>query len=119
MTRGAELQKDEDFDGARKMYRFARQLYPGDWVALNNTAALEMELGNWETARKLLAVALKEHIGVSQLHFNMSVVLENLGEYVPALEHLQRAAQLDRFNPPQAEHVERLMRKAESEANRP
>ena len=36
------------------MYRYARQLYPGDWVALNNTAALEMELGNWEEARKLL-----------------------------------------------------------------
>ncbi len=119
LNRGAELQTDEDFDGARKMYLYARQLFPGDWVALNNTAALEMELGNWETARKLLAVALKEHIGVSQLHFNMSVVLENLGEYIPALEHLQRAAQLDRFNPPQAEHVERLMRKAESEANRP
>ena len=117
LNRGAELQEDQDFDGARKMYRYARQLYPGDWVALNNTAALEMELGNWEEARRLLAAAMKEHIGVSQLHFNMSVVLENLGEYIPALEHLQRAAQLDRFNPPQAEHVERLMKKAE--ASRP
>ena len=112
LNRGAELQKDEDFDGARKMYRYARQLYPADWVALNNIATLEMELGNWEKARQLLAVTLKEHSQVSQLHFNMSVVLENLGDYVPALEHLQRAAQLDKFNPPSSEHVERLMKKA-------
>ena len=117
LNRGAELQKDGDFDGARKMYRYARQLYPGEWVALNNLATLEMELGNWERARILLEAALKEHIGVSQLHFNMSVVLENLGEYIPALQHLQKAAQLDRYNPPQAEHVERLMKKAE--ASRP
>lgn len=113
LNRGAELQKEGDFDEARKMYRFARQLYPGDWVSLNNLATLEMELGKWEKARTILAAALKEHIGVSQLHFNMSVVLENLGDYVPALEHLQRAAQLDRFNPPATEHVERLMKKAD------
>ncbi len=112
LNRGAELQKDEDFDGARKMYRYARQLYPAQWVAQNNIATLEMELGNWEKARQILAVTLKEHSGVSQLHFNMSIVLENLGDYVPALEHLQRAAQLDRLNPPSSEHVERLMKKA-------
>ncbi len=112
LNRGAELQKEGDFDGARSMYRYARMLYPADWVSLNNLATLEMELGNWEKARKILAAALKEQLNVAELHFNMSVVLENLGEYMQALEHLQRAATLDRFNPPSNEHVERLMRKA-------
>ncbi len=112
LNRGAELQKAGDFDGARKLYRYARQLYPTYWVALNNIATLEMELENWERARKILAAALKEHRDVPQLHFNMSVVLENLGEYGPALEHLRAAATLDRFNPPSDEHIERLMKKA-------
>jgi tetratricopeptide (TPR) repeat protein len=112
LNRGAELQTDGDFDSARKLYRYARQLYPADWVALNNIATLEMELENWERARNILTAALKEHNAVPQLHFNMSVVLENLGEYGPALEHLRAAAILDRFNPPSDEHIERLMKKA-------
>ncbi len=119
LNRGAELQKNEDFNGARKMYRYARRLYPADWVSLNNLATLEMELGEWEGARKILARALQEHAQISQLHFNMSVVLENLGEYGPALEHLRTAARLDRFNPPTSEHIERLMRKAGEAVPRP
>jgi len=112
LNRGAELQRNEDFDGARKMYRYARLLYPDHWVSLNNLATLEMELGDWERARKILAVALLDHSEIPQLHFNMSVVLENLGEFEPAVEHLRKAARLDRFNPPTNEHIERLMKKA-------
>ncbi len=119
LNRGAELQKNGDFDGARKMYRYARRLYPADWVSLNNLATLEMELGEWGGARKILAGALQEHAQISQLHFNMSVVLENLGEYGQALEHLRKAARLDRFNPPSNEHIERLMRKAGEAVPRP
>ena len=112
LNRGAEFQKNGDFDGARKMYQYARRLYPANWVSLNNLATLEMELGEWEKARKILIGALLEHAQISQLHFNMSVVLENLGEYEPALEHLQSAARLNRFDPPTNEHIERLLKKA-------
>lgn len=119
LNRGAELQKEGDFDGARKLYRYARQLYPENWVSLNNIATLEMELENWESARKILAAALKDHRDSPQLHFNMSVVLEKLGEYRKALEHLRAAAMLDRFNPPSNEHVERLMKKAEADSSGP
>jgi hypothetical protein len=41
-------------------------------------------------------------------------VLEHLGEYVKALEHLQKAAILNRFEPPSDEHVKRLMEKAKA-----
>jgi tetratricopeptide (TPR) repeat protein len=112
LNRGAEFQKNDDYDSARKMYRYARRLYPTDWVSLNNLATLEMELSDWEGARKILAMALQEHSEASQLHFNMSVVLENLGEYEEALEHLRKTARLDILNPPTREHFERLLRKA-------
>jgi tetratricopeptide (TPR) repeat protein len=112
LNRGAELQKDGDYDGAREMYRYARILFPQDWVSLNNLATLEMEMENWEKAYRILSAALKENLGISQLHFNMSVVLENLGDYEEAVRHLQEAARLDPFNPPAAEHIDRLMRKA-------
>jgi tetratricopeptide (TPR) repeat protein len=119
LNRGAELQKDGDFDGARKMYQRARRLYPDNWVSLNNLATLEMELGEWEKARRILTGALLEHSQISQLHFNMSVVLENLGEYEPALRHLQSAARLNRFDPPSDEHIGRLIKKAADAAARP
>jgi tetratricopeptide (TPR) repeat protein len=112
LNRGAELQENGDFEGARKMYQYANRLYPADWVSLNNIATLDMEQGEWEKARRILAAALKEHDDIPQLHFNMSVVLENLGDYNAALEHLREAAILDRFNPPSDEHIERLMKKA-------
>ena len=119
LNRGAELQKDGDFDGARKMYRRAKRLYPDNWVSSNNLATLEMELGEWEKARRILTGALLEHSQISQLHFNMSVVLENLGEYEPALRYLQSAARLNRFDPPTDEHIGRLMKKAADAAARP
>jgi tetratricopeptide (TPR) repeat protein len=118
LNRGAELQKEGDLAGARKMYHYARAVYPQDWVSLNNLAALEMELEEWEKARDILVYALKEQVGVAQLHFNMSVVLENLGEYEEAVGHLREATRLDPFNPPAAEHVDRLMRKAREAAEK-
>jgi tetratricopeptide (TPR) repeat protein len=115
LNRGAELQKAGDFGGARKMYRYARSLYPGDWVSLNNLATLEMELEQWDKAYSILSAALREHQGISQLHFNMSVVLEKLGSYAEAFEQLRQAAALDPYNPPAAEHFERLQRKLDGE----
>jgi tetratricopeptide (TPR) repeat protein len=112
LNRGAELQNEGDFDGAREMYWQARRLYPGDWISLNNLATLEMELKEWDKARKLLDTALKENVGISQLHFNMSVVLEELGIFDEALEHLRTAASFNPMEPPSAEHFERLMRKS-------
>ena len=67
---------------------------------------------SWEKARRILDAALKEHPDVAQLHFNMSIVLEKLGSYGEALEHLREAARLDSFHPPASEHFMRLMRKA-------
>jgi tetratricopeptide (TPR) repeat protein len=119
LNRGAEFQKDGDYESAREMYWYARRLYPSDWVSLNNLATMEMELNDWESARGILERALKEHPQVPQLHFNMSVVLENLGEYDEAVEHLRTAARLDKFNPPTMEHIQRVMRKAGQELPAP
>jgi tetratricopeptide (TPR) repeat protein len=117
LNRGAELQEEGDYAGARSMYWRARDLYPQDWVSLNNLATVEMELGEWKKAKSFLETALKAHVGIAQLHFNMSVVLENLGEYTEAVRQLREAARLDPINPPSAEHIERLMKKAEGDSS--
>jgi tetratricopeptide (TPR) repeat protein len=119
LNRGAEFQENKDYDSAREMYQYARRLYPSGWIAMNNLATLEMERHDWEKARKILSLALQQHREIAELHFNMSIVLENLGEYEEAVEHLRKAAKLDVITPPSNEHIERLLRKAGKPLPRP
>lgn len=114
LNRGAELQQQGEFDDARAMYRRARIIYPPGWVALNNLAALEMELENWERAYDILAPALMMHPNVPQLHFNMGLVKERFGEYEEALGHLRKSGRLDALSGQPFEDISRIERKLES-----
>ena len=108
LNRGAELQEAGEFSDARTLYLRARMTYPSGWVALNNLAALEMELENWARAREILSLALETHPAIPQLHFNMGLVMEQFGEDEAALRHLRRSAEIDAFAPPPLEHLERI-----------
>lgn len=113
MNRGAQLQGEGDYEGAREHYIRARMLYPLNWAALNNLAALEMELENWEKALGFLEQGLKEQPSSHELHFNMALVLEMLGDYAGAMHHLRESARLNSFEPPAAEHFIRIRDKLE------
>jgi tetratricopeptide (TPR) repeat protein len=112
LNRGAQLQTGGDPDGARKHYLRAMRLYPYDWVAYNNLAALEMDLGNFEKAYKILKQAIKLHPLTANIALNMGLVLEKLGRDEEALGYLRRSVELDVLSTTNAQyHLQRFMQK--------
>jgi tetratricopeptide (TPR) repeat protein len=111
LNRGAQLQKEGDFESARTLYARVIHLYPTGWRAFNNLATIEMELENYIGAYDILEASLELHPSASNLNFNMGIVLEKLGRYREALEYLRRSADLDPLSSKAGDHIERIENK--------
>lgn len=111
LNRGAELQEDGKPEEARKFYSRVMGFYPGNWVAFNNLAAMEMIQENYEKAYDILERALQLHPLVSELNYNMGLVLEKLGREKEALDRLRASLRLDPMSSKAGEHIRRLERR--------
>lgn len=111
LNRGAQLQKDGDFEEARILYARVIRLLPSGWRAFNNLATIEMKLENYAGAYDILENALEFHPYASSLNFNMGIVLEKLGRDREALEYLRRSADLDPLASRASEHIGRIENK--------
>ncbi len=120
LNKGAELQQEGRTEEAKKLYYRARLLYPMDYTAQNNLAAIEMEAGNWQKAHDILEAALRDHPMTPKLHFNMGIVQEKLGNYEEALYHLKKSAEYDPMSPAPIDHINRIEKElAESRGESP
>ena len=115
LNRGAQHQEEGELEDARKLYLEVASLYPLDWVAFNNLATLEMVMENYEKAYEILEQALMYHPFISNLNFNMGLVLEQLGKNKEALEYLRRSADLDPLSSNAGEHIKRLQEKLQKQ----
>jgi tetratricopeptide (TPR) repeat protein len=111
LNRGAELQTANRLDDARALYERVIATYPRDWRAYNNLATIEMKQGRLEEARELLDGALTLYPYESSLHFNMGIVLDKLGKYREALNHMRLARDFDPIYSAAPMHIERLEKK--------
>jgi predicted O-linked N-acetylglucosamine transferase (SPINDLY family) len=80
---------------ARPAYKLALEAAPGNWDALHLWGLLEMQLGDHETACRLLERSLQLQPGNASTHTHLGNALQELGQTGPALERYNRALEID------------------------
>ncbi|MBN2070307.1 MAG: tetratricopeptide repeat protein [Candidatus Krumholzibacteriota bacterium] len=119
LNKGVELQKEKEYEEAKRYYERARRTYPTDWIASNNLAMIAMEKKEFKQAHKILSEALRSNDFSPTLHYNMALVEEEMGNYSVALDHLRRCGELNRTSPPPNDDIERISKKLREQEKSP
>ena len=116
INRGVEFSRDDKIDEARAEFLEAIRLAPSRCEGYANLAAIEMDNGNYEKARKLLVRALQNPAVDFRTYLTMGIVMEKLGEYEKAIHYLEKSL---RTNPMSSAgyHIKRIKAKTENRTN--
>lgn len=88
--RGLALLKNDDLDGALKVYAAAERLYKGDLFDGLPVESMSYSLEDWCTSRRRWLASM-----AAKLQYDMSRVLRQKGRLNDALSHCQQALVLD------------------------
>ena len=84
----------DDLNTKKQVYANAMVQYPKCWRAVNNAAAVEIELGNIEGAKDLLMKAAEMNENASEVRNNMGIVKLYEGDYNHAEKCFLKAQEL-------------------------
>jgi tetratricopeptide (TPR) repeat protein len=84
----------DDLNTKKQVYANAMNQFPKCWRAVNNAAAIEIEMGNIETAEELLMKAFKMNENSSEVRNNMGIVKLHKGDYAGAQKCFAKAQEL-------------------------
>jgi len=84
----------DDLATKKQVYANAMNQYPKCWRAVNNAAAVELEMGNIDAAKELLAKAAEMNENSSEVYNNMGIVALHEGDYNAAEENFMKAQDL-------------------------
>lgn len=86
------LEGQKQDDKAKKYYNKAIELYPNDYRAYNNLAALEYAQGNTSDAKSLLQKAVSLNSSAPEVNNNLGLVALKEGDIATAENYLGKAA---------------------------
>jgi len=84
----------DDLNTKKQVYANAMEQYPKCWRAVNNAAAVEIELGNIEGAKELLMKAVEMNENAAEVRNNMGIVKLYEGDYNHAEKCFMKAQEL-------------------------
>lgn len=84
----------DDLNTKKQVYANAMKQYPKCWRAVNNAAAIELEMGNIDAAKELLAKAAEMNENSSEVYNNIGIVALHEGDYNVAEENFMKAQDL-------------------------
>lgn len=84
----------DDLNTKKQVYANAMTQFPKCWRAVNNAAAVEIELGNVETAKELLMKAVEMNENSSEIRNNMGIIKLHEGDYKGAEKCFTKAQEL-------------------------
>lgn len=84
----------DDLNTKQQVYANAMEQFPKCWRAVNNAAAVEIELGNIDAAKELLMKAIEMNENASQIRNNMGIVKLYKGDYNHAEKCFMKAQEL-------------------------
>ena len=96
LNRAAELQVDKRYDEARLLYARVIGMFPDDWRAYNNLALMEIDIGNYAEAEKMLDSRVEELAQAFQRVAEMAVQTEEtIQELTEKIQRQYEGAQSD------------------------
>lgn len=105
---GLELDHKGDKEGAKREYREALQIDPSYYFAYNNLGTLLRDEGKLDAAIAEFQSALRIKSDYALAHSNLGLTFEKKADFPEALQHMNRAHELEPGNPRFTSHLERL-----------
>ncbi len=116
INRGVEFSREDKIDEASAEFLKAIKLAPSRCEGYANLAAIEMDNGNYEKARKLLVKALQNPVVDFRTYFTMGILMEKLGKYEKAIHYLEKSLKINPMSSA-GYHLKRIKSKTENRTN--